>query len=110
MKSGKMPQMYLPKRHDPRCWEYTYCFSGGTRKTLLFALLQNDSFINISIQKRMKQQQELQESTFLRVVGMDDERFTRKVQYPTHAVGGNIALGYSSLEPGSHVVGVDLAT
>jgi hypothetical protein len=36
------------------------------------------------MQKRMKQErvkQELKESTFLRVVGMDDERFTRKVQY-----------------------------
>jgi hypothetical protein len=31
-------------------------FSGGARTTLLFALLQNDSFIYISMQKRMKQE------------------------------------------------------
>jgi hypothetical protein len=51
-------------------------------KLFLFALLQNDSFIYISMHERMKRGKR-DERGNASCRGMDDERFTRKVRYLT---------------------------
>jgi hypothetical protein len=81
-------------RSAPRLLGRYISFQRGCSQNLLFALLQNDSYIYISMHKMMKQHRGGETGVTgvagvdisASIVGMDDERFTRKVQYPTQMI------------------------